>query len=73
MLVDLLRESPDADVVGALGAVADDDCLVLLGRTARAVPDLAGAVLSALDDCDRPKADAIAARLRADSGDRSRN
>jgi hypothetical protein len=63
-LLRLLREAPSAAVIDALGAVADDEGLVLLGRLARTCPDLADAALAALDDSDVPRAAAIAAAAR---------
>jgi hypothetical protein len=63
-LLRLLREAPSAAVIDALGAVADEESLVLLGRLARTRPDLADAALEALDDSDTPRAAAIAAAAR---------
>ena len=34
-LLRLLREAPSAAVIDAISAVADEDCLVILGRIAR--------------------------------------
>jgi hypothetical protein len=63
-LLRLLREAPSPAVIDALGAVADEECLVLLGRLARTRQDLADAALEALDANDTPRAAAIAAAVR---------
>lgn len=59
-----LREEPSSDVIEALAAIADEECLVLLGRLARTRPDLAAAAIDALERIDTPRADAIAAAAR---------
>jgi HEAT repeat protein len=48
-LLRLLREAPSAAVIDSITAVADEECLVILGRIARTRPDLADAALAALD------------------------
>jgi len=63
-LVRALRESPSAEAIDAVSAIADDDCFVLLGRIARTNPDLAEAVLAALDAAEQPRAAQIAASVR---------
>jgi hypothetical protein len=60
-LVRLLREDPSAEVIDAAVAVADAECIVLLGRIVRTRPDLADAALSALRDIDDPRATALVA------------
>jgi hypothetical protein len=62
-LVRLLREDPSDEVIDAVTAVADAECIVLLGRIARTRPDLADAARSALRDIDDPRATALLAAL----------
>jgi len=64
-LVRLLDGAPTVEVVEAAVAVADDDTVVRLGRIARSRPDLADAVLDALDACDGALAAKVASGLRA--------
>jgi hypothetical protein len=67
-LARLLREKPTIGVIGAVCEVADEECLVHLGRIARGATDLAEAALAALDSIEEPRAAEIAAaarRLRA--------
>ncbi len=64
-LTNLLRDDPSEDVIDAVSSVADDDCVVLLGRIARSVPSLADAALDALDSADHPRAAEVAARARS--------
>ena len=56
LLLRLLHEAPTEAVVAALAGVADEECLILLGRLARRVPALAGAVTDALEANDHPDA-----------------
>ena len=60
----LLREAPSPAVIDAVIAVADEECLVILGRLARTRPELAEAALDALDGADTPRAATIAAAVR---------
>jgi hypothetical protein len=60
----LLRQAPSIEAIDAASMVADEDCLVLLGRIARTRPDLADAVLAALDGSDEPRAGQISAAVR---------
>ena len=53
VLLRLLLEAPSAAVIDALSVVADEQCLVILGRIARTRPDLADAALAALDGIGR--------------------
>lgn len=64
VLVHLLGDSPSVEVIEAMAGVADDDALVRLGQLARARPDLADAVIAALDDLDEPRAAVIAGSVR---------
>jgi HEAT repeat protein len=64
LLVRFLREQPSAELIDAIVPTADEECVVLLGRVARARPDLSEAVLDALDTVDDPRAEKIAGRIR---------
>ncbi len=53
-----LGQAPTAPVIRAIVAVADHDCIVLLGRIAEgAAPDLAAAAVSALEAMEHPLAE----------------
>ncbi len=67
-LIRLLCENPAEDVMDAVVGVADEQCLVLLGRTARTRPELAPAALAALEGVDMPRAASIAASVRTSIG-----
>jgi HEAT repeat protein len=58
-----LREEPSAELIDAVAPVADEECIILLGRIARMMPDLSQAALDALDSIDHPRASRIAAEL----------
>jgi hypothetical protein len=60
----LLRQAPSIEVIDAASVVADEECLVLLGRLARTRPDLADAVIAVLESIDEPRAAQIAAATR---------
>lgn len=62
-LVACLHEAPSPEVIEALAPVADEDCVVLLGRLAREDVSLRAAVLAALDAIDHPRAATVAAGL----------
>ena len=64
MLAKLLREAPSVEVIDAVSSIADEECMVQLGRLARTEPGLSDAALGALEDIDQPRADAIAAAVR---------
>ncbi len=64
LLLRHLREEPTAELLDAIAPVADDECVILLGRVARAAPDLSGVVLDALDAIDHPRAEKIANAIR---------
>jgi hypothetical protein len=64
MLASLLREAPSEDVIDALSSVADEPCIVLLGRIARSTPALSEAALNALESIDHHRASAIATAIR---------
>jgi hypothetical protein len=71
ILLRLLRQAPSAEAIDAISAIADEECLVILGRIARTRPDLGDAALEALDSVGSPGAMKIAAansaKLRAGS------
>jgi hypothetical protein len=67
LLARYLREEPSAQLIDAVAPVADEECVVLLGRIARTMPDLSPAALDALDSIDHPRASRIAAEIGASS------
>ena len=64
MLAKLLREEPSKEVIDAVSLIADEECMVQLGRIARTEPALSDAALNALEDIDQPRAVAIARAIR---------
>jgi hypothetical protein len=64
MLARLLREDPSEEVIDAVSSIADEECMVQLGRIARTEPALSGAALNALEDIDQPRSNAIATSVR---------
>jgi hypothetical protein len=64
MLAKLLREDPSEEVIDAVSSIADEECLVQLGRIARTEPALSDAALNALESIDQPRANAIATAIR---------
>lgn len=68
-LVRLLRDAPSAEVIDAIPAVADEDCVILLGRIVRTQPALTDAAREALQMIDHPRARQVIAAL-ADEEDR---
>ena len=63
MLAKLLREDPSEEVIDAVSSIADEECLVQLGRIARTEPALSDAALDALEGIDQPRANAIATAI----------
>jgi hypothetical protein len=63
-LTRLLREEPTAEVIDAVSSVADEDCIVQLGRIARTNIELSAAAIEALDAIDNPRAQAMTETLR---------
>jgi HEAT repeats len=63
-LLGFLRREPSAEVIDALVGVANEETIVALGRVARRTPELARAVLDALEAIDDPRALAAAAPLK---------
>jgi HEAT repeat protein len=64
VLAKLLREEPSVEVIESVAPIADEECMILLGRIARALPRLADATRDALESIDHPRADAIAASVQ---------
>lgn len=63
LLTRYLREEPSAELIDAVVPVADEECIVLLGRIARTLPELSAAALDALDAIDHPRALRILAEI----------
>jgi hypothetical protein len=63
-LMRMLQQAPSAEIIQAIEAVADEDCLVLLGRIGRARPALTDAVIMALENFDSARAARIRETLR---------
>jgi hypothetical protein len=64
MLVRRLCEEPSPEVIDAIVPIADEVCIVTLGRIARSMPDLAAVAVAALDDIDDDRAAAVAFTVR---------
>lgn len=64
VLMRQLHHQPSAEVIEALVPIADQDVIVVLGRVARAIPDLAQPVLDALDQIGNCRAARVAKALR---------
>jgi HEAT repeat protein len=64
VLLKLLRAQPSEEVIDAVSSLADEECIIQLGRIARTEPALADAALEALEGTDHPRADAIARAIR---------
>jgi hypothetical protein len=67
LLTRYLREEPSAELMDAVSPIADEECVILLGRIARTMPDLLPAALDALDSIDHPRASRIAVEIRVSS------
>ncbi|MGH6898455.1 MAG: HEAT repeat domain-containing protein [Geminicoccaceae bacterium] len=71
-LTRLLRDAPSLEIIEAMPRIADEDCVILLGRIVRTQPALADAARDALEMIDHPRARQIAAiaaeRDRPDAG-----
>src|SRR6185503_12091446 len=59
-----LHRAPSVPVIEAVPPIADEECIVLLGRIVRASPELAAAALDAIEAIEHPMAGALLARLR---------
>jgi HEAT repeat protein len=64
MLAKLLRDEPSEEIIDAVSSIADEECMVQLGRIARIEPALSDVALNALEDIDQPRAKAIATAVR---------
>jgi len=64
VLARYLREEPSAELIDAIAAVADEDCVILLGQIARGVPNLLEMALDVLDEIDHPRAGKVAVVIR---------
>jgi HEAT repeat protein len=64
ILMSLLREKPSEEVIHSVASIADEDCMVLIGRIARSTSNLANVALEALEEIDHPRAGIIAATVR---------
>ena len=62
-LTHLLQQAPSAEVIDAVTAVANEDCVILLGRLARTCPDLRVAAIEALEAIEHPTAALLVERL----------
>lgn len=63
-LIALLQDAPSPDVIEAIIPVADQDCIVLLGRLAHKDIGLRMSIIDALDAIDHPQAEKLAGALR---------
>jgi hypothetical protein len=68
LLKQALRQAPSVPVIEAVPPIADEECVVLLGRIAGAMPDLAAAALDAIEAIDQPFAARTLERLRKSQG-----
>ncbi len=64
LLARYLREEPSTELIDAAAPVADEECVILLGRIARTMPEFSQAALHALEAIDHPRAAKIAAEIR---------
>ncbi len=64
LLKQALREAASRHVIEAIPPIADDECIVLLGRIVRASPDMAAAARDALEAIEAPLAARLLERLR---------
>jgi len=64
LLLRLLREQPSATAIDAVSNVADEECLVVIGRIAQSKQALADAAFAALETIGSPRAMTIAAAAR---------
>jgi hypothetical protein len=64
MLLRLLQAQPSAEVIDAVSFVADEDCVVVLGRIARTRQDVAADAMRALEQIDDERAASILAAIR---------
>jgi HEAT repeat protein len=62
-LARLLREAPSLEIIDAIPRIADEDCVIVLGRIVRTQPALADAARDALETIDHPRARQVVAAL----------
>lgn len=55
-LAGLLRDAPSLEIIEAVPRIADEDCVIVLGRIVRTQPALADAARDALEIIDHPRA-----------------
>ena len=65
-LARLLRDAPSLEIIDAVAGIADEDCVIVLGRIARTRPALAAAARAALELIDHPRARQVVAALAAE-------
>jgi HEAT repeat protein len=63
MLTQLLRDEPSEEIIDAVSSIANEECIVQLGRIARTQSALSEAALNALESIDLPRADTIATAI----------
>jgi plasmid stability protein len=64
LLTRRLRDDPSPEVIDAISRIADEDCIILLGRLLRTESTLADVVLDALDASDHPRAAQIIGNMQ---------
>ena len=65
MLLRLLAEQPAAELIQAVSGIADESCIVLLGRIARTMHALAPEAIEVLRDMDSERAGAVVASIES--------
>jgi len=65
-LARLLRDAPSLEIIDAVPGIADEDCVIVLGRIVRTRPALADAARAALELIDHPRARQVVAALTAE-------
>lgn len=65
LLAQCLRAAPCPEVIDAIASVADEECVILLGRIARTQPGLSAAALQALERIDHRRAEEVAGAIRS--------
>jgi HEAT repeats len=65
-LASLLRDAPSLEIIEAVPRIADEDCVIVLGRIVRTRPALADAARDALEMIDHPRARQVVAALEAE-------
>lgn len=62
-LAGLLRDAPSPEIIEAIPRIADEDCVIVLGRIVRTQPALSDAARDALEMIDHPRAQQVVAAL----------